>query len=112
MQKEIKVILCAPGKSPKPATIKNTLEELQKIVGGYIETHTFAEDACIICNEEGRLLGLAPCMTFRGTEFVGTCIIAGVDGDVFCDLPIKHLDILFADIDKGGVQDGTVLDLP
>ena len=101
MQKEIKVMICEPGKSPRPTTIKNTLEELQNIVGGYIETHTFETDACVICNEEGRLRNLAPCMKFLGTEFVGTCIVAGVDGDVFCDLPIKNVDVLFNDIDAG-----------
>ena len=95
MNEKINVVVCEPGTSPKPMLISNTLEEMQNIVGGYIETYTFAEDACVICNEEGRLLGLSPSIKVAGTEFVGTCIIAGIDGDVFCDLPIKKLDASF-----------------
>lgn len=54
----MKVIYKAPGCAPEPRDIPNTLEELQATVGGYIETVTFASDALVICNEEGRLQGL------------------------------------------------------
>lgn len=94
MKNEIDVIICEPGKPPRKAKIKNTLEEMQKIVGGYIETFTFAEDACVICNEEGRLKGFAPCIKFLGKEFAGTCIFAGVAGDEFCSVPEILTDIL------------------
>ena len=44
-------------------------ENLQKTVGGYIETFTFSKDACIICNEEGRINGdKYNCMLF-GMQF-------------------------------------------
>ena len=52
------VIYKAPECPPEPRDIPNTLEELQATVGGYIETVTLAADTAIICNEEGRLLGL------------------------------------------------------
>lgn len=51
----MKVIYKAPGCAPEPRDIPNTMEELQATVGGYIETVTFATDAVVICNEEGRL---------------------------------------------------------
>ena len=38
--------------------IDNDLRALQKLVGGYIETLTVATDCCMICNEEGRILGM------------------------------------------------------
>lgn len=47
-----------PGKGWKVAEIENTLEALQQGVGGKLEAVTLASDACILCNEEGRLLGM------------------------------------------------------
>ena len=45
-------------------TIENTLEKCQEIVGGHIETVSFAglreKGILIVCNEEGLLIGLEP----------------------------------------------------
>ena len=65
-EKEIKVLMVEPGKTPKVTTIKNELESLQDAVSigagerGLIEIITISEDACILCNEEGKLIGLEP----------------------------------------------------
>ena len=65
-EKEIKVLMVEPGKAPKVTTIKNELESLQDAVSigaderGLIEIITISEDACILCNEEGKLIGLEP----------------------------------------------------
>ena len=79
----------------KAIDIDNTLEALQKAVGGYIETVTIAKDACLICNEEGRLLDLRP-QTVLGMEFYGNVLLVGVKGDRFTDVPegiIKRLEV-------------------
>lgn len=68
-------------------TMPNDLEALQKAVGGYIETVTLATDLVLICNEEGRLLGLDHNCRICGVDFVGTIILAGVDGEEFADIP-------------------------
>lgn len=81
------VIYKAPGCAPEPRDIPNTLEELQATVGGHIETVTFAIDAAVICNEEGRLLGMPHNVCFCGVDFVGPILIVGVDGEEFTDLP-------------------------
>lgn len=81
------VIYKAPGCAPEPRDIPNTLEELQAAVGGYIETVTIATDAAVICNEEGRLLGMPHNVCFCGVDFVGPILIVGVDGEEFADLP-------------------------
>lgn len=44
MDKKIRVLVKEPGKEAELREIPNTLEDLQCIVGGYIETVTFAED--------------------------------------------------------------------
>ena len=88
------VIYKAPGRPPEPRDIPNTLEELQGTVGGYIETVTLAADAAIICNEEGRLLGLPYNCRFFGVDFVGPILVVGVDGDEFTDLDPAAMGML------------------
>ncbi len=90
----MKVIIKEPGKKPRITEIENSLSALQEAVGGYIETVTFAEDCCIICNEEGRLQGLPYNLTFCGVSFVGTILFVGVLGDEFADLSKECAEIL------------------
>lgn len=48
-----------PGKAPYAKEIIGTLEEMQGIVGGYIQAiYPFPEEIALICNEEGKLEGL------------------------------------------------------
>lgn len=86
--RKIKVIIKEPGKKPRGVNISCSLENLQKTVGGYIETVTLSSDCVIICNEEGRIKNLPYCCNVCGVDFVGTIIIAGVEGDEFSDIPI------------------------
>lgn len=78
--------------------ISTTLASLQKTVEGPIEQVTIMREtddrpgACVICNEEGKLRGLAP--SFRIGHgmvldmIVGTSIIIGFKDGELCDLPI------------------------
>ncbi len=75
------------GTRPVIIEIDNTLEALQNLVGGYIETLTVFEGAVLIFNEEGRLRGLPYNITFCGVDLVGPLVLAGVDGDEFTDIP-------------------------
>lgn len=95
---EIRVIVKEPGKSPEIRWVDNTLEALQKIVGGLIETVTLAADLVIICNEEGRIMDLPDNCTLYGFNFVGPIIIAGVDGCEFADVPDRTMELLFGEI--------------
>ena len=95
----MRVIHKAPGQRPEIRDIPNTLEALQEAVGGYIETFTFATDACVVCNEEGRLLGLPYNCDVLGLSFCGPILIVGVSGDEFCDIP-ADLQKLFGYLDR------------
>lgn len=56
---KISVVLVEPNKYPKVVEIEDTLEAMQKIVGGYIEQYMpFGDEVAIICNDEGKLNGL------------------------------------------------------
>lgn len=83
----MKAILKLPGQPAKQIEIDNTLEALQRAVGGYIETVTLFEDVTLICNEEGRLMGLPYNVDFCGINFVGPVLAVGRNGEDFCSLP-------------------------
>lgn len=53
---------------------------------------TIAEDCAIICNEEGRLLGMPHNCIVCGVDFVGPIVFVGVDGEEFSDLTISFGD--------------------
>lgn len=82
----MKAIRKRPGQEPQIIEVENSLEALQLEVDGWIETVTFAEDACVICNEEGRIQGLPFNLELMGILFFGTILIVGVDGENFTDL--------------------------
>ena len=91
-ERQILVIIKHPGEEPYVEPLfDNTLEAFQKAVGGYIETVTFATYATIICNKEGRMMGLAHNCTALGVDFCGTILVAGVKGDEFSSLKVAHI---------------------
>ena len=83
----MKAIRKKPGCAPEIIEVENTLKALQREVSGYIETVTIASDAVIVCNEEGRILGLPDNCRVCGVDFVGTVLIVGTKGEEFCDVP-------------------------
>lgn len=85
---KIKVIIKEPGKKPRSTNISDSLQNLQRTVGGYIEAVPISKDCVIICDEEGRIKGYPYCCNIFGLNFFGTIIICGVSGDEFADIPI------------------------
>lgn len=91
--REIRVIIKQPNEYPGHfAEIDNDLKSLQRIVGGLIETVPCAPRALIICNEEGKLLGLPPNFIY-GSGFkdviMGTVIVCDGTGEELSDVPIS-----------------------
>ena len=84
----MKVILKAPKQKPHTITVPNELHTMQELVGGHIEAVTLAKGLVILCNEDGRLLGLPHNCTVDGVEFVGTILCVGAEGDEFTDCPL------------------------
>lgn len=77
-EKTICVLKVAPGEHPEPVTLGNDLDSLQKAVSigaesqGLIEVINIEESVCILCNEEGKLIGL------EGNRRLGDDILTGV----------------------------------
>lgn len=58
---KLSVLLVEPEKYPRMIEIDDTLEAMQKVVGGDIEEYMpFEDEVAIICNEEGKLIGMKP----------------------------------------------------
>ena len=76
--KKIKVLMVEPGKHPKVVMLKDDLDSLQKAVSigadyqGLIEFVSLGNGDCIMCNEEGKLIGL------EGNRRLGHDILVGV----------------------------------
>lgn len=68
---KIKVVIVKPQQLPYEEIIENSLENLQEIVGGYIEAVSQERRCILICNEEGKIKQLPP------NRVVGWDIIAG-----------------------------------
>lgn len=89
---KIRAIIKRPDEEYGHVTyISNTLENLQKTVGGYIETVGLTESDVIIVNEEGKLQGLERNLRMYGDTvysdtLVGTIIVIGTEGDEFADV--------------------------
>ena len=90
----MRVLKKEPGGPWVDAEIENTLEALQQGVGGKLEAVTLASDACILCNEEGRLLGMPYNITICGVSFVGPLLIVGIAGEDFAGLTEQQVDRL------------------
>lgn len=84
----MKAIVKRVGKPPVVEEVENTLEALQRLVDGYIETVTIFDDCCVICDEEALLKDTKRYnCTVLGLQLFGDIAVVGVDGDEFCDAP-------------------------
>ena len=69
--------------------ISDSLENLQRTVGGFVECVPVAENLFILCNEDGRWMGLPYNCMVNGIAFVGDIIVVGENGEHFGDCPIS-----------------------
>jgi len=74
---KIKVVKVEPYKAPCIAEIGNDLDSMQKAVGGYIQTVDLVPHVTLVCNEEGKLLGLEGNRSLGNDIIVGSFFIAG-----------------------------------
>ena len=83
------VLVVEPGYLPYEKEI-NGLEEMQAVVGGWIEAiYPYEEEVAIVCNEEGLINGLPFNRSVPGGYggVFGTFFICGLGEEDFCSLP-------------------------
>ena len=103
----MKVLVVEVGRQPMVKKIDGSLRSMQEIVGGYIQAiYPWMEEVTLVCNEEGKINGLAlnrPLLDDRGQLvdiIAGTFFICGapMDSGKFTDLPddlIEHYTRMF-----------------
>ena len=77
----IKIIIVEPNKQLYIKEVENKLSVLQNIVGGYIETVFIGNDIILICNEEGKLMGLPYNKTVYNEPIVGTFFLTSSNSE-------------------------------
>lgn len=95
----MKILVIQPKTVPEEREISGSLESMQAVVGGLIQAVSpFAEPVALICNEEGKLLGLPWNRALYDDEdnlyeiIAGTFFICGIDSDDFCSLTDKQTE--------------------
>ena len=90
----MKVLMIEPGKVPYEAELDGSLESMQEAVGGGIEGYyPYAEPVAIVCNDEGKINGLALNRAIYNEDgemieiMAGTFFMAGLGEESFTDLP-------------------------
>ena len=106
-EKEIKVLKVEPCKKPELVTLTNRLEDLQVAVSigadytGLIEIVDIDSKTCILCNEEGKLIGLKPNRVWGNDILCGVFYVCGQDrcGSLtsLSEEAVKHYTEVFAE---------------
>lgn len=103
----MKILVIKPLETPVVCEIEPTLKAMQEVVGGYIEAlYPFEESVALVCNEEGKLLGLPLNRALRDEDGRIYDVVAGTfflcaappNSDEFAslsDAEITHYTALF-----------------
>ena len=98
-EQKLRVLVVEPGQPPAVQEIDGSLESMQRLVGGYIQAvYPFDDPVALICNEEGKLLGLPMNRTLRDERGVpydivcGTFFLAGIVEDDFASLTDRQIE--------------------
>ena len=89
----MRILLVEPGKRPVLKEIDGSLKSMQEIVGGTIQAlYPFEEPVALICNDEGKLIGLELNRGLRDEHgeiydvMAGTFLVVGLSEDSFTSL--------------------------
>ena len=91
------ILEVTPGHKPERKEIPHTLEAMQRIVGGSIQAiYPYEDPIAIVCNDEGKLLGMEPNRAIRKPDnreivdiICGLFFVCGLGEDDFCSLTEK-----------------------
>ena len=93
MAEEIRVLLVEPGEKPRLVTVEHTLENLQALVGGYIEAvYPWDDPVGVVCDEDGIANGKVPNRMLTDDDgnpydvLKGAFFICGLGKEDFCSI--------------------------
>lgn len=95
----MRILVIEPLKPPYSKDICGSLEEMKAIVGGYIQAiYPFDDPIALVCNEEGKLIGLPKNRLLFDREgcaydiICGTFFLAGLGEEDFISLTDDELE--------------------
>lgn len=92
---DLKIVKANVGEAPEVVTIPHSLDDMYKVVGGWIETVRISEDILLIIDEEGLLKEKPLNFTIavvegikviQGHHIVGNCFFVAYEGEEFTSL--------------------------
>ena len=93
------ILVVEPMKTPTVQEIDGSLESMQRIVGGDIEAvYPFDDPVAIVCNEEGKMLGLPMNRALTDESGVlydivcGTFFVVGIGDEDFTSLTEQQIE--------------------
>lgn len=84
----MKILIVEPGKHPREADIPHTLEDMRRIVGGYIEAvYPWEDQVGLVCDENGlsKDTDWNRCIN-KDIAIKGTFFVCGLGEEDFTDL--------------------------
>ena len=91
MKENLRILMVEPHKAPYEASVPHELSAMQQTVGGLIEVVRNGDGTLLVCNEEGKLLGMAGNRRIPGDVLAGPFFVVGDAGETFRSLTEEEL---------------------
>ena len=91
MKEKLRILMVEPHKAPYEASIPHELSAMQQAVGGLIEVVRNGDGTLLVCNEEGKLLGMEGNRRIPGDVLAGPFFVVGDAGETFRSLTEEEL---------------------
>ena len=91
MKENLRILMVEPHKAPYEASIPHELSAMQQAVGGLIEVVRNGDGTLLVCNEEGKLLGMEGNRRIPGDVLAGPFFVVGDAGETFRSLTEEEL---------------------
>lgn len=92
MKENLRILMVEPHKAPYEASVPHELSAMQQAVGGLIEVVRNGDGTLLVCNEEGKLLGMEGNRRIPGDVLAGPFFVVGDAGETFRSLTEEELE--------------------
>ncbi len=83
----MKILAVRTGELPEVIDIEHSLDAESEFVGGYIQTISLSSTAILVCNDDGKVIGLKPNRVIPGDFIAGFFLLL--------DLMVEMIFVIF-----------------